>query len=115
MRGLAVINPGNPTGQTLSEANMREVVQLCVDEDLVLMADEVYQENIWKAELPFTSFRKVAKSMGYSAAYEEGKKGLALVSFHSISKGFIGECGIRCVRHFVIPSFRHFVRSFIIH
>ena len=69
--------------------------QLCVDEDLVLMADEVYQENIWKSELPFSSFRKVATSMGYSPNYEEGKKGLALVSFHSISKGFIGECGIR--------------------
>ena len=95
VRGLAVINPGNPTGQTLSEENMKAIVQLCVDEDLVLMADEVYQENIWKSELPFTSFRKVATDMGYSAEYNQGQKGLALVSFHSISKGFIGECGIR--------------------
>ena len=31
VRGLVVINPGNPTGQTLSEDNMKEVVQLCVD------------------------------------------------------------------------------------
>ena len=63
VRGLAVINPGNPTGQTLSEANMREVVQLCVDEDLVLMADEVYQENIYQGAAPFHSFKKVVANL----------------------------------------------------
>ena len=59
VRGLVVINPGNPTGNTLSEANMREVVRLCADEGLVLFADEVYQENIWREDRPFVSFRKV--------------------------------------------------------
>ncbi len=28
VRGLAVINPGNPTGQTLSEDNMKDIVQV---------------------------------------------------------------------------------------
>jgi len=28
-------------------------------EGLVLMADEVYQENIWRPDRPFVSFRKV--------------------------------------------------------
>lgn len=92
VRGLVVINPGNPTGQTLTHANMQEVVQLCADEGLVLLADEVYQENIWRPDRPFVSFRKVAASMGYTDSPDSG---LALVSFHSISKGFIGECGLR--------------------
>jgi alanine transaminase len=42
-RGLVVINPGNPTGQVLSKGNQQEVVALCQEEHLVLIADEVYQ------------------------------------------------------------------------
>jgi len=92
VRGLVVINPGNPTGQTLSEENMRDVIRFCVQEMLVLFADEVYQENIWRANRPFHSFRAVARRMGYSDTPDSD---LQLVSFHSISKGFLGECGIR--------------------
>jgi hypothetical protein len=92
VRGLVVINPGNPTGQTLTEDNMKEVVQLCADEGLLLLADEVYQENIWRPDRAFLSFRKVAAAMGFADAPDSG---LALVSFHSISKGFVGECGLR--------------------
>ncbi|KAL2912799.1 alanine transaminase [Polyrhizophydium stewartii] len=90
VRALCVINPGNPTGQCLSLDNMRQIVDFCHREKLVLMADEVYQTNIYKpAELPFHSFKKVLKSMG--PAYE----GVELVSFHSVSKGTVGECGRR--------------------
>ena len=46
-RALAVINPGNPTGNSLPYDNMVECIEFCVKHDLVLMADEVYQENIW--------------------------------------------------------------------
>jgi aspartate/methionine/tyrosine aminotransferase len=48
-KSLVVINPGNPTGQCLSEDNMKEIVKFCHAEGLVLMADEVYQENIWQS------------------------------------------------------------------
>ncbi len=81
VRGLVVINPGNPTGQVLSEANMKEVVQFCADNDIVLLADEVYQTNIY-AKTPFTSFKKVVA---------QSKSPVELVSFHSVSKGFLGE------------------------
>jgi aspartate/methionine/tyrosine aminotransferase len=37
------INPGNPTGQCLSEINVEDLVKFCYDERIVLMADEVYQ------------------------------------------------------------------------
>lgn len=33
--------------------------QLCAEENLVLMADEVYQTNVYIDDRPFLSFRKV--------------------------------------------------------
>jgi alanine transaminase len=89
IRGIVVINPGNPTGQVLDEANMREIVSFCAEEGICLFADEVYQENIWKEGAKFTSFRKVALDMGYSSAPTNDKKSLQMISFHSISKVFL--------------------------
>ncbi len=63
VRALAVINPGNPTGQTLSLENMKDVVKFCEEEALVLMADEVYQANVYGSKQTFTSFRKVVTEM----------------------------------------------------
>jgi alanine transaminase len=88
VRGMVVINPGNPTGQVLDRKNMDEIVSFCHTNKLVLMADEVYQENIY-GDKPFISFRQVL------AEHAEAKDELELVSFHSVSKGFIGECGAR--------------------
>ncbi|TFJ81863.1 hypothetical protein NSK_007110 [Nannochloropsis salina CCMP1776] len=100
VRGLVVINPGNPTGQLLSRANMEKIIEFCVRENLVLMADEVYQTNIYVDDRGFLSFRKVAVDMGLppdAGPEEQGmnEKHLQLVSFHSVSKGFMGECGLR--------------------
>jgi len=91
VRGIVVINPGNPTGFTLNDDKMKRIVSLCAEEGIVLLADEVYQENIYEAR-SFHSFRKTARSMGFE---DRPDSGLNLVSFHSISKGFVGECGIR--------------------
>mmetsp|Transcript_121832 Transcript_121832/g.192972 ORF Transcript_121832/g.192972 Transcript_121832/m.192972 type:complete len:482 (+) Transcript_121832:59-1504(+) len=84
VRGLVVINPGNPTGQIMDEKDMANVVDLCEKEGIVLLADEVYQENHYTK--PWTSFRKVIL---------EKNSSLEAFSFHSASKGFYGECGIR--------------------
>ncbi|KAF8940952.1 pyridoxal phosphate-dependent transferase [Dissophora ornata] len=89
-RALVIINPGNPTGQCLTEENMREIIDFCYKNRVILLADEVYQTNIYQPEKrPFHSFKKVLKSMG--PKYE----GQELISYHSISKGMIGECGRR--------------------
>ena len=40
-RVMVVINPGNPTGQHLSEENMRNIIKFCHDENLLIIADEV--------------------------------------------------------------------------
>nr|XP_023889747.1 alanine aminotransferase 2-like [Quercus suber] len=89
VRALVVINPGNPTGQVLGEENQREIVEFCRKEGLVLLADEVYQENVYVPEKTFHSFKKVSRSMGY------GEADICLVSFQSVSKGYYGECGKR--------------------
>jgi len=89
VRALVVINPGNPTGQVLGEENQRDIVEFCKQEGLVLLADEVYQENVYVPEKKFHSFKKVSRSMGY------GENDITLVSFQSVSKGYHGECGKR--------------------
>lgn len=54
------------------------------------MADEVYQANIYKDGQQFTSIRKVLHELG-----EPYRSEVELISMHSISKGLIGECGLR--------------------
>ncbi|KAF5400211.1 Glutamic--pyruvic transaminase [Paragonimus heterotremus] len=90
-RAIVVINPGNPTGQVLSRESMEQVIKFAVDNRLVLLADEVYQFNIYHPdEHPWFSFKRVLHDMG--PAYSQR---LELASFMSCSKGFMGECGFR--------------------
>ena len=113
-----MINPGNPTGNTLSKRNLVDVVRVCAEEKLVLLADEVcrrppgrrrtrrayalgdeaqaqilpsqvYQTNLYLEAKPFVSFRSVALELGFT------RETFELFSFHSVSKGFLGECGRR--------------------
>ncbi|KAL1431797.1 hypothetical protein MTO96_013899 [Rhipicephalus appendiculatus] len=63
-RGLVVINPGNPTGAVLTEQNIKEVIEFAYKHKLFLMADEVYQHNIYAEGAAFHSFRKIMHNMG---------------------------------------------------
>jgi len=90
VRGMVFINPGNPTGQCLSQENLRELAKFAHEEKVVLMADEVYQENIYQDERPFVSMRKTISEMG-----EPYRSEVELLSFHTVSKGTVGECGLR--------------------
>ena len=85
-RCLCVINPGNPIGQVLTYDNIKEIIQFAKDEGLFLLADEVYQDNIYGEGCEFHSFKKVLYDMGPSFV-----EGVQLASFHSCSKGFAGE------------------------
>jgi aspartate/methionine/tyrosine aminotransferase len=82
VKGIVVINPANPTGAILDENTIREVIDFAEENGLIIIADEVYQENVYGAK--FVSFAKVL-----------GKEEVPLFSLHSISKGFYGECGHR--------------------
>jgi alanine transaminase len=86
-KALVIINPGNPTGALLDRNTMEQLVRVCEEHSLVLLADEVYQANLHQPEFhPFTSFKKVVKEL---------QSPVPLISFHSISKGVSGECGRR--------------------
>lgn len=88
LRAIVVINPGNPTGNVLSRNEIESIIDLAYRYNFVILADEVYQENVYRGE--FHSFREVLLSMG--AGYRDA---VELFSFHSISKGYYGECGFR--------------------
>ncbi|CAH1398729.1 unnamed protein product [Nezara viridula] len=88
-RAIVVINPGNPTSQVLTRKNIEEIVRFAHKENLFLLADEVYQHNIYDPNSNFFSFKKVIMEMGPPYNQRE------LASFMSCSKGFMGECGFR--------------------
>lgn len=87
---IVVINPGNPTGQILSKESIADILKFAHKNNVLVIADEVYQDNIYKKGAEFNSFRKVLNSLE-----PEVRDNVEVASFHSCSKGFLGECGIR--------------------
>jgi len=88
VKALAIINPGNPTGQVLDKNALEIFCKFCVKRGIVILSDEVYQRNVYVDNKKFISTKKVA-------CETSGCEKLELVSFHSTSKGLIGECGRR--------------------
>ncbi|XP_072169047.1 alanine aminotransferase 1-like [Diadema setosum] len=88
-RAIVVINPGNPTGQVLSRQNIEDIIKFAYREKLFILADEVYQDNVYAAGSKFYSFKRVLHDLGPDFAGQE------LASFMSTSKGYMGECGLR--------------------
>lgn len=91
VRCIVIINPGNPTGASLAEEDVRAVIDFASKEKLVLMADEVYQTNVFVGK--FHSFKRVLRQMQKESPgkYDD----VELASLHSVSKGMVGECGHR--------------------
>eukprot|EP00793_Prasinoderma_coloniale_P002394 PRCOL_00001875-RA len=73
-RAMVFINPGNPTGQCLSHEMLEQLIRFAKREHLVLMADEVYQSNVWVDTKKFISTRK--GECGLRGGY------LELLNFH---------------------------------
>lgn len=82
VKAIVVINPGNPTGAIIDEKSMRDVIEFAKKYNLLIIADEVYQENVYGGK--FVSFAHIV-----------GSEPVPLLSLHSTSKGFYGECGHR--------------------
>ena len=87
VKALAMINPGNPSGNVMTHCDIQVITEFCAERGIVLLADEVYQTNVYAKGAEFVSAKKVA--------LDSGLKNLQLVSFHSTSKGLVGECGRR--------------------
>jgi alanine transaminase len=91
VRAIVIINPGNPTGASLPEEDIKAVIEFAAQEKLVIMADEVYQTNVFIGK--FHSFKGLLRTMQKE---NPGKYDLVeLASLHSTSKGMVGECGHR--------------------
>ncbi|KAL5343804.1 alanine aminotransferase [Aspergillus crustosus] len=91
VRAIVVINPGNPTGASLSPEDIKSVIDIAAEEKLVVLADEVYQTNVFIGD--FTSFKKRLRQLQQE---DPGKyDNVELASLHSVSKGMVGECGHR--------------------
>ncbi|XP_028450092.1 alanine aminotransferase 2 [Perca flavescens] len=87
---LYVINPGNPAGYVQSRKSIQEVIQFVSEKRLFLLADEVYQDCVHGENSEFVSYKRVLAEMGPPLSDT-----VELASFHSASKGFMGECGLR--------------------
>jgi aspartate/methionine/tyrosine aminotransferase len=86
-RGIVVINPGNPTGGVLDEGHVEMVLRHAREHGLSVLADEVYQQNVYLPGARFISFASVLEKREI--------RDVSLFSFHSVSKGYLGECGHR--------------------
>jgi len=87
VRCLVVINPGNPTGGVLDAANVEMVLEFAREKGVAVIADEVYQANLWQPGARFVSFTSVLE--------QRGIRDVSVFSLHSTSKGYLGECGHR--------------------
>ena len=78
VRGMVIINPGNPTCQVLGRTDLEMVTKLCADNGIFLLADEVYQRNVYPTDREFICAKKVV-------AETPGCENVELVSYHSTS------------------------------
>lgn len=90
LRAIVIINPGNPTGAVFDEKSLQDLFNFAFKNNLVVIADEVYQENIYSPNKQFISAKKVLSQMPANVS-----QSVELMSFHSCSKGILGECGVR--------------------
>lgn len=91
VKAIVVINPGNPTGASLSAEDIRSVLKFAAEKGLVVIADEVYQTNVFIGE--FISFKKALRDLQKETPGQYDH--VELASLHSVSKGMVGECGHR--------------------
>jgi len=64
VKSLVIINPGNPTGGILTKKMVQDICLFCSKHRLVLMADEVYQENVYSDNAEFYSCKRAAHELG---------------------------------------------------
>ena len=82
-KGIAIINPNNPTGALYSDALLKSIVEIAREHNLVILADEVYDKVLYDGvkhtalaslstdvlTLTFNSLSKSYRSCGYRAGW----------------------------------------------
>ncbi|MGM8898466.1 MULTISPECIES: aminotransferase class I/II-fold pyridoxal phosphate-dependent enzyme [unclassified Psychrobacter] len=46
-KGIVVINPNNPTGALYSDEILKQIIEVAIEHDLVIMADEIYDRVLY--------------------------------------------------------------------
>lgn len=46
-KAIVIVTPNNPTGGVLSEENLRELAEIAVEHDIMVLADEVYERLLY--------------------------------------------------------------------
>ncbi len=80
-KAICIINPGNPTGKVLTHDEMKLIVDIALEHDLYIIADEVYREFVYDG-----------KAMDTFGSFPEAAQNVVIVD--SISKRF-SACGAR--------------------
>ena len=79
-RAIVIINPNNPTGSVCSRATMEKIIELALQYDLVIFADEIYDKLLFdgKSHVSIASLSRDA----------------AVITFNGLSKSYLAP-GIR--------------------
>ncbi len=80
-KAMCIINPGNPTGKVLTKDEMKLIVDIALEHDLFIIADEVYREFVYDG-----------KEMTTFGSFKEAEQNVIIVD--SVSKRF-SACGAR--------------------
>jgi len=64
VRAVVVNNPSNPTGAVFSHSHLQDVVHICNDYAVPIVADEVYGDLTYGPHQPFYPVAQVAYEMG---------------------------------------------------
>lgn len=67
-RAISLINPNNPTGSIYSEKILREIIDLALEHNLVILADEIYDKLIFdqKSHISIASLNKDVSCITFS-------------------------------------------------
>lgn len=96
-RALVIINPNNPTGANYSEAFLRELLNIARENDLIVLADEIYDKILYDEE----------KHISIASMADD----LLFVTFNGLSKSYRA-AGFRS-GWMIVSGARHRARDFI--
>ena len=96
-RALVIINPNNPTGANYSEAFLRELLEIARQNDLIVLADKIYDKILYDEE----------KHISIASMADD----LLFVTFNGLSKSYRA-AGFRS-GWMIVSGAKHRARDFI--
>jgi aspartate/methionine/tyrosine aminotransferase len=124
---MIILNsPQNPTGGLLSRANLEAIAEICLDNDLWVLSDEIYSEFVYDPNFEFHSITEIGGMqertiildgyskyfamtgwrLGYAIANPELSKHIAnwATNFISCAPPFVQDAGLAALKEDRAPS-----------